>query len=110
MRNVTVGNMSRKRAPEIGVKGALRNVKQPKITPYCIRRDPQKELCMNSPSKYTEDTDYHAIMMFDPWKEQAENLGHELVMTKIDLVYETQMHDYWKKMYQNEVESNNRQC
>ncbi len=60
---------------------------------------------MNIQPNYTQDTDYHAIMMYDPWKEQAQNLGHELLMTKIDLVHAECMMEYWKQMYQNEVES-----
>ena len=60
---------------------------------------------MNSVSKYTEDTDYHAIMMYDPWKEHAENLSHELLMTKIDLAYAECQSNFWKQMYENEVEN-----
>jgi hypothetical protein len=60
---------------------------------------------MNSISNYTQDTDYHAIMMYDPWKEEAQNLGHELVMTKIDLVHAECQARFWKQMYENEVES-----
>lgn len=65
---------------------------------------------MNSVTHYSSDPDYHAIMMYDPWKEQAENLGHELLMTKIDLAYESHMHTFWKRMYQNQVESISKVC
>ena len=65
---------------------------------------------MNSCTHVSKDPDYHAIMMYDPWQEKAENLGHELLMTKIDLAYETHMHTFWKRMYQNQVESISKQC
>lgn len=65
---------------------------------------------MHSVRNYSEETDYHAIMMYDPWKEEAQNLGHELLMTKIDLTFTEQRCEFWKRMYENEVESNNRQC
>ena len=75
-----------------------------------LHGDSDKGANMNSVAKYNVDPDYHAIMMYDPWQEQAENLGHELVMTKIDLAYETQMHKFWKQMYHNQVESISKQC
>jgi hypothetical protein len=56
-------------------------------------------------AKYTNEPDYHAILMYDPWKEQAENLGHELLMTKIDLAYESAQAKFWRQMYQYQVES-----
>ncbi len=56
-------------------------------------------------SNYTQEPDYHAILMYDPWREQAENLGHELLMTKIDLAYESAQANFWRQMYQNQVET-----
>ena len=61
---------------------------------------------MKSTSNYTQDTDYHAIMMYDPLYERMDKLGHELVMLKIDLSFAEQQAKMWKELYENEVESN----
>ncbi len=61
---------------------------------------------MKSTSNYTQDTDYHAIMMYDPLYERMDKLGHELVMAKIDLSYAEAQAQMWKQLYENEVESN----
>lgn len=61
---------------------------------------------MKSTSNYTQDTDYHAIMMYDPLYERLDKLGHELVMLKIDLSFAEQQAKMWKELYENEVESN----
>jgi len=62
---------------------------------------------MKSTSNYTQETDYHAIMMYDPMYERLDKLGHELVMLKIDLSYAEAQAQMWKQLYENEVESNN---
>jgi len=98
-----------KQAPEIGVKGARENVKQPTkplVTIVVLKR---RYHMNNDVADYTQDTDYHAIMMYDPLYERLDRLGHELVMTKIDLSYAESQAKFWKQMYENEVEFNNRQ-
>ena len=64
---------------------------------------------MNLPD-YIESYEYHATMMYTPELEEIHNLEHELLMTKIELAHKESMLNFWKAMYEKQVESYPTQC
>ena len=50
-------------------------------------------------TQYTHDDDFHAIMMYDPWKEKATELRIQLLNTKVDLIQAKVMMKFWHDMY-----------
>ena len=64
---------------------------------------------MKSVSNYSEPLDYCAIMMYDPLYQKIDNLGHQLVMMKIDLEYAERQAKTYKELYELELEFNSRQ-